>query len=75
MTYTIPSGVTTIRITAYGAQGGSCFGGIGGRGAMIVGTFGVSPGDVLSILVGQHGGSTGYASGGGGTFVAMGSDY
>lgn len=66
-TYTVPAGVTMVTILAEGAQGGND----GGLGAMIQGDVAVSPGDVLTILVGQQGGiSTGTrAGGGGGSFV------
>ena len=74
-TWTIPSGVTTLTITAAGASGGT-YSSIGGRGAIMTGTFNVTPGNVLSLLVGQCPGSTTlYAAGGGGTFVALGSNY
>ena len=79
VTWTVPTGVTLISIDTYGAQGG---GGItnsltGGKGAHMKGTFSVTQGDVLRILVGQKG-NTGAATndphgnengGGGGTFV------
>jgi len=77
--WTVPAGVTCIIIEAWGAQGG---GGVGinvagGKGARMKGTFSVTPGDVLNILVGQQG-LTGTAvsdpqgnenGGGGGTYV------
>ena len=65
------SGVTSINIDAYGAQGGSGNGGYGsssngcncslpgGKGAEIMGTVAVNGGDVFNILVGQAGGSYG----------------
>ncbi|WP_210366701.1 hypothetical protein [Bacillus sp. REN3] len=75
-TTTVPSGVTTATIRAIGAAGG-----IGtsanGLGASIQGDFPVTPGETLSILVGQQG-QTGKPSaypdfqlggGGGGSFV------
>ncbi|HEX2901369.1 MAG TPA: hypothetical protein VHS96_16765, partial [Bacteroidia bacterium] len=74
-TYTVPIGVTSITIDASGAQGGGSNGGAGGLGARMTGTFAVSPGQVLSIVVGQQGllqvgGNTQNSSGGGGgTFV------
>jgi hypothetical protein len=66
--YTVPSGVTLIEIEALGAKGG---GPAGGSGAAITGTFGVTPGQVLTLLVGGQGLTTGTTagSGGGGTFV------
>jgi len=74
--FQVPGGVTSITIEAWGAGGGSLSGAAGGRGARMRGTFSVSPGDVLAILVGQQGGSGPgrSASGGGGTFVADGSN-
>ncbi|MEI7420845.1 MAG: glycine-rich protein, partial [Prolixibacteraceae bacterium] len=79
ITWTVPAGVTSINIDAYGAQGG---GGVGislagGKGARMNGIFSVTPGEVLKILVGQKGGTGGSVSdpqgnengGGGGSFV------
>ena len=65
--FTVPAGVTSITIQALGAQGG----GNGGLGAKMTGTFTVTPGQVLQVLVGGLGGDGGsYGSGGGGgTFV------
>lgn len=68
-TFTIPPLCTnTISIEAFGAVGGNN----GGVGADIRGTFVVTPGQVLSILVGGQGtvASSERASGGGGSFVA-----
>ncbi len=81
--WTVPPGVTTVSIEAWGAQGGGSptTGGCncslpGGRGAYVRGTFSVTPGSVLDLLVGQVGGSSGGAhgnenGGGGGTFVVL----
>jgi hypothetical protein len=66
VSFTVPSGCSTIRIQAAGAQGGSA-NQPGGLGAQMAGTFTVTPGQVLSILVGQQP-PTGNG-GGGGTFV------
>jgi hypothetical protein len=58
------------RIEAAGAQGGGAF---GGKGARLRGTFDLSAGDQLEVLVGQRGTSLNSGlntSGGGGTFVA-----
>jgi hypothetical protein len=74
--WTVPAGVYSISIVAQGAQGGN--GGTGsipgGLGASMKGTFAVTPGQVLKLLVGQQGimdpgcgNSDG--GGGGGTFV------
>ena len=79
--FTVPAGVTSITVQALGASGGdgSIYGCIcslapPGKGASIQGTFAVTPGDVLDILVGQKGGSSGGPhgnenGGGGGSFV------
>ena len=58
------------RIEAYGAQGGLSW----GQGAYIAGDFTLNAGQVLSIAVGQMGGSANnsHGSGGGGSFVATG---
>ena len=70
--YTVPVGVTSISIQAYGAQGGN---GNGGLGAGIYGEFAVTPGDILSIAVGEQGvvnncgGPDASGGGGGGSFV------
>jgi hypothetical protein len=70
VTYTVPAGVTAVEIDAYGAQGGNASGGqAGGLGARIKGTVGVSPGDVLKVLVGGQGGAGTQGGGGGGSFV------
>ncbi len=65
-TWTVPAGVTIINIEAWGAQAGNGINtGIGGLGARMKGTFSVTPGQTLKVLVGQKG-SDGYAGGGGG---------
>ena len=69
--WTVPV-TTSYTIEAYGAQGGGDY---GGKGAKIVGTFSLSSGDVLKILVGQLGtdnssnGSGRSSGGGGGSYV------
>ncbi|MBI1782772.1 MAG: T9SS type A sorting domain-containing protein [Sphingobacteriales bacterium] len=66
--WTVPAGVTSITINAKGAEGGNSGGAaLAGLGANMTGTFSVTPGQVLKILVGQH--PTGWNNGGGGTFV------
>lgn len=73
--YTVPVGVTSVTIDASGAQGGGSFGGAGGLGARMQGTFAVTPGEVLSVVVGQQGllqvggNAQNSSGGGGGTFV------
>ena len=56
-------------ITAYGAQGGSYCGNNGGNGAEMQGTFALTSGRIIKILVGQQTAQMGYGGGGGGTFV------
>ncbi len=58
--FTVPAGITAINIVARGAQGGNAdaitglFGKYyGGNGAYMSGAFTVSPGNVLTILVGE----------------------
>jgi hypothetical protein len=66
------------RITARGAAGGNGFYGnsqSGGFGAQTIGTFSLTSGTVLKVLVGQLGGSrvsNGGGGGGGGSFVVTG---
>ena len=68
--FTVPEGVTSINIETWGAQGGSNSYGTGGKGARMKGTFTVTPGQILKILVGQQGVLGGYnGGGGGGTFI------
>ena len=57
-TLTVPAGVTSLQIVAVGGQGGSGLGGPGGNGAKVAGTLsGVSPGQVLYVIVGGNGGN------------------
>jgi len=64
-TYTVPAGVTNIRVDAYGAAGGaSANGPAGGKGGRIQGTVPVTTGEVLNIYVGGAGPP--YSSTGGG---------
>lgn len=71
--YTVPDNVYHIEIEATGAEGGNGTGtnsGIAGKGARMVGTFAVNPGDNLVILVGEQGeGASFVGGGGGGSFV------
>ena len=69
--YTVPTGVTSISITAKGAQGRAGVG-TGGTGAIMTGTFTSTPGDILHILVGQQPAApvvSDAGGGGGGSFV------
>ncbi|MCU0434532.1 MAG: HYR domain-containing protein [Bacteroidia bacterium] len=72
-TFTVPAGVTSLSIDCRGAQGGSvttACAATGGLGARMTGTFAVTPGEVLTILVGEQGLTNGSdAGGGGGSFV------
>ena len=72
-TFTVPAGVTSIDIDARGGQGGTAGGNTGGLGARMQGTFAVTPGQVLTVVVGAVG-VTSYnsGSGGGGTGVING---
>ena len=73
--FTVPSGVYSITIEAWGAEGGAntYANNLGGKGARMKGDFIVSPGEVLKILVGQKGGdindNCAGGGGGGGSFV------
>jgi gliding motility-associated-like protein len=62
--FTVPPCVTSISVTARGAQGG----GSGGLGAVVTGTINVTPGQTLAVNVGCQGGcpSAGYNGGGAG---------
>lgn len=60
--WTVPPCVTSITITAAGAKGGG--GAAGGNGAIVTGTFAVTPGQVLQIRVGGTGSCTGTCAGG-----------
>lgn len=66
-TYTVPPGVGNVQIEVRGAQGGND----GGFGAIMIGTFEVTPGEELTILVGGAGETSGgiRSGGGGGSFV------
>lgn len=82
--WTVPAGITTVGLSLWGAQGGdggqgTYTQGIGGKGGYAAGTLSVSPGDVLTFIIGQRGGTAlsfpscpncpggngGYGSGGG----------
>lgn len=82
--YVVPAGVTALRVVAEGASGGAAVNRTGasvcpgGRGARVETMIGVTPGESISVLVGQQpivtpAGDDGCgASGGGGTFVVRG---
>ncbi len=74
-TYTVPAGITSIQIEAWGAQGQatvieSYSPAIGGLGGYSKGNLAVTPGQVLTIYVGGQGvaGSTSFNGGGVGGF-------
>lgn len=63
--YTVPVGVTSLTITARGAQGANQTpGGTGGLGGSVQGVLSVSAGQVLNIFVGGQNGYNGGALGG-----------
>lgn len=64
--WTVPDGVTTIAIDAFGAQGGRGGGptpSAGGLGGRVAATITVTPGESLAILVGGAGGDAGDVGG------------
>jgi len=67
-TFTVPTGVTSLTVTAHGAQGGDGGGlsGNGGQGGTITATVSVTSGEALYIYVGGAGGTStsGVAAGG-----------
>ena len=67
-TWTVPSGVSTVHVTAYGAQGGGDYGGFG---AAVVADLPVTAGQQLIVRVGGRGSrATGGFNGGGGSSFA-----
>jgi hypothetical protein len=70
-TYLVPAGVSLLDIEAVGAQGGAQ----GGLGASMQGQFTVTPGETLTIIVGEEGflqvggNAQNSAGGGGGSFI------
>jgi len=75
-TFTVPVGITSLTISAYGAQGGLSpdANTQGGLGAFEQGTFNVTPGDVLTIRVGQQGVGYSVSGGGGGSSGVLNQD-
>lgn len=71
--WTVPSGVSSINLDLYGAQGGSGSS-AGGRGGRITGTLAVTAGSIIYIYVGgqngYNGGGTAGTGGGSATFSA-----
>jgi hypothetical protein len=67
--FTVPAGVTHVMIDAKGAQGGGDPGYyVGGKGGEEKGTFAVTPGETLTILIGGRGGDLSGTSGGSGGY-------
>lgn len=69
-TWTVPAGITNITIEARGAEGGDGNGGStypAGLGAVMIGDFSVTPGQVIDVLVGEN--NNAGNGGGGGSFV------
>lgn len=66
--YTVPAGVTTIKIYLWGAGGGNANTGGGGGGGFVSGAARVTPGEILYIVVGavNTAGAPSLANGGGG---------
>jgi hypothetical protein len=62
-TFAVPSGVTTLNVTAIGADGGGG-GTLGGGGEGEFGTYTVTPGTSLDVLVGEAGGTSVNGAGG-----------
>jgi Fe-S cluster assembly iron-binding protein IscA len=76
--WVVPNGVTSVVIEAKGAQGGDnvTLNGLGGKGTVMKGTFSVTPGQTIKIIVGQRGFNNtggnafnGAGGGGGGSFI------
>jgi hypothetical protein len=73
-TYTVPNGVTQLKVTLYGAAGGVVWGTSAAYGGETQGVISVTPGEVLTIIVGGvgspnnvlNGGAGGYGGGGAG---------
>ena len=77
-TFTVPTGVTSINIQAWGAGGGTGNGkpagdtSQGGGGGYAEGTFAVTAGQVLSVRTGEGGSKTSETNAGGGRFRGAG---
>ncbi|NBT36519.1 MAG: hypothetical protein EBT03_13460, partial [Betaproteobacteria bacterium] len=76
--WTVPAGVTNISVTLTGAKGGrgandgSGTGGNGGSAGQVTGSVAVTPGEVLTVLVGGAGADGAYGQGTGGGTGGMG---
>lgn len=80
MSCEVPTGITALKVDATGAGGGYGYGGssrssYGGNGGNVVTTIPVTPGETLTIEVGEAGGvtpiTTRYRGGGGGGWTAL----
>jgi sporulation protein YlmC with PRC-barrel domain len=75
--FTVPAtGTYTIEVAGARGSHTTTAGALGGNGSRMIGTFSLTQGTVLQILVGQMGPAHTYGgAGGGGSFVANGSSY
>ena len=64
-TFTVPAGITSVTIAAYGAQGSGQYGN-GALGGMATGTITATPGQLLYVFVGGQNGYNGGGAGGNG---------
>jgi hypothetical protein len=72
-TFTVPDGVNALDFSVAGGQGGNAYSGNpGGEGGVVSGELPVSPGQVLTVLVGGAGTSGGAAVVGGGGATTVG---
>ncbi|MGB0098998.1 MAG: glycine-rich protein [Nocardioides sp.] len=53
--FTVPAGITAIKVTAIGAAGGTCYDARGGYGGEVTATIPVTPGSTLNVGVGGAG--------------------
>lgn len=53
-TFVVPAGVTSLRVSVAGAEGGQTVYGAPGRGGVVDATIPVTPGESLQINVGGH---------------------
>ena len=68
--FVVPPGKTSIFIRMWGAGGGADLEGYGGAGAYVEGTLAVTPGELLTIMVGSGGTSSTVYGGGGSPSIA-----
>jgi hypothetical protein len=77
--FTVPAGVTQLTVEAFGAQGGAGVSTAGGEGGRTKAVLAVTPGAVLQVNVGGHGGdgssvaggTVGFNGGGAGGFATL----